>query len=557
LRVAPAHAELIGDAKPALVLLMGTVGLVLLAACVNVASLLVARSVSRRKEIAVRAALGAGRHRLFQQLLTEGFLLAMLGVGAGLLVARWLVRLIPFLIPASLSLPGLDQVVIDGWVLVLLPITAGLVGLFFGCMPAWHLFQSSTPDTLSERMTTGGSGTGGYGLRSALLAAEVAFSLVLLLGAGLLLRSFANLMELEPGFRADRVLTMQLQLPEKQYGSPPQQAAFFRQVREHVQAIAGVESVAAIEYLPLSGSGVSRRMVVEGRPGPDPGEEPTVQRHVVTPDYFRALGIPLRLGRAFGDADMNPEPLVVVINEMMARRHWPNKNPVGQHLRLGLQGKVASSPVREVIGVVGDVRHSSLQADPRDQVYVPFGQDGWPVMHLIVRSSTVDPGSLITEVKSAVWAVDKNQPLPSIKPMTRIVADSVWKPRLTAIVLTLFGVLTLALVLSGIYGLTIQIVSGRTPEIGVRMALGARPSQVLILILRQGFVPVLIGLVGGLGCAVAGGQLIATQLYRISQTDPLTFFATVLLVAFTAMLAMAYPAWHASRVDPMVALRHE
>jgi putative ABC transport system permease protein len=479
-------------------------------------------------------------------------LLAMLGVGTGLLVARWLVGLIPFVVPADFSLPGLDQVVIDRSVLVIVLITAGFVGVFSGCMPAWHLSKSCTSDALNEKVMTE---TGRYG--SALLAAEVAFSLVLLLGAGLLVRSFANLMEVEPGFRADRVLTMQLQFPEKQYGSPQQQAVFFRQVKDRLQAVPGVESVAAIEYLPLSGSGVSRRMMIDGRSPPDPGEEPSVQRHVVTPDYFRSLGIPLRLGRAFRDADMDAEPLVAVINETMARRYWPNQNPVGQRLRLGLQGRVASSPVREIVGVVGDVRHSGLQADPRDQVYVPFGQDGWPMMQLIVRSSTVNPASLTSEVKSAVWAVDRNQPLPHIMPMTKIVADSVWKPRLTTLVLTLFAVLTLTLVLIGIYGLMMQIVGARTPEIGVRIALGARPNDVLTLVLRQGFIPVLIGMVIGLGCAWTGGRLIASHLYGITQTDLLTFSGTVLLVAFTAMLAMAYPACRASRVDPLVALRHE
>jgi putative ABC transport system permease protein len=224
---------------------------------------------------------------------------------------------------------------------------------------------------------------------------------------------------------------------------------------------------------------------------------------------------------------------------------------------LGLQGKVASSPVREIVGVVGDVRHTGLQADPRDQVYVPFGQEGWPVMHLIVRSSSVDPASLTSEVKSAVWAVDKNQPLPNVKPMTVVVADSMWKPRLTTLVLTLFAVVTLTLVLTGIYGLMMQIVGGRTPEIGVRMALGARPSDVVKLVLRQGFIPVLVGVGIGLGCALAGGRLIASHLYGITQTDLLTFSATVLLVEFSAMLAMSYPAYRASRVDPLVALRHE
>jgi predicted permease len=393
-------------------------------------------------------------------------------------------------------------------------------------------------------------------LRSALLAIEVALSLVLLLGAGLLLRSFKNLMQVQPGFRADRVLTVQLQIPP-QLQMPQQEAAFVRRVQERVRAVPGMEGVAAIEYLPLSGSGITRRMIVESLPRPEPGGEPIVQRHLVTPDYFRTMGVPLQSGRDFRDADMNAQHLIVVINETMARRYWPKHNPIGKQVRLGVQATVANAPAREVVGVVGDVRHAGLRADLRDEVYVPLGQEGWPVIHMVARSHRADLANLAPEVKSAVWSVDKNQPLPNIKPMTRIVADSVWEPRLNTAALTAFAGVTLALALAGIYGLMIRIVGDRTAEIGIRMAMGARPGSVLLLVLRQGFVPVLLGAIAGLGLAVAGGRFVATQLYGVTQVDPLTFAASVALIVIAAFLAMAHPALRATKVDPITALRHE
>lgn len=549
------HDELVGDTKPALVLLVGAVSLLLVVACANVANLFLARAFSRRKEIAVRRALGASRRRLLQQLLTEGFLLAVLGIGAGLLLAAMALRAFPLIIPTDSSLPGLDRLVIDGPVLTIAVITGVFVTAVFGCMPAWQLFKSA-PESLSEKGNAGGGGKRRYHLRNALLSIEVALSVVLVLGAGLLLRSFANLMHVQPGFRAEQVLTVQLQVPP-QFQLPPQQAAFFRLVRESVRTIPGVEEVAAIEYLPLSGSGITRRMLVEGRPRPEPGGEPIVQRHLVTPNYFRAIGIPLRTGRAFRDADMNAQHLIVVINDTMARRYWPNQNLVGQYLRLGVQASVANAPPREIVGVVGDVRHTDLRAEPRDEVYVPMGQEGWPVMYLVVRSFTPNLASLTPELENAVWSVDKNQPLPNLEPMTRIVEDSVWEPRLNTVALTAFALMTLILALAGIYGFMVRIVGDRTAEIGIRMALGARPSSVLALVLQQGFIPVLLGAVAGVAFAVASGRFLATQLYGVTEADPLTFAASTGLIVIAAFLAMAHPALRATRVEAMTALRHE
>jgi putative ABC transport system permease protein len=327
-------------------------------------------------------------------------------------------------------------------------------------------------------------------------------------------------------------------------------------VRERVQAIPGVESVAAIEFLPLSGSVITRRIAVEGQPIPNPGEEPIAQRHIVSPDYFRTMGIPLKSGRAFADADMRAEPLVALINESMARRYWPHRNPVGQHVRLGFQARVANAPAREIVGVVGDVRHASLRSDPRDEVYVPLGQEPWPATRLVLRS-VINPEDLAHDLKNAIWAIDKNQPLPGLTTMTDVLAESVWEPRLNTLVMTLFASITLMLALAGIYGLMTRVVGDRTPEIGIRMALGARPALVLRLVLREGFAPVLLGTVAGLAMAIAGSRLIAAQLYGITGQDPVTFGAGVLIIVTAALLAMVFPALRAAKIDPMRALRHE
>ena len=548
LRAAPVRDELVGDTRSALMLLMGAVSLVLLVACVNVANLLLARALARRREMAIRRALGAAHRRLLQQLLTEGSLLALLGAGAGVLVASVLLRALPLIVPRGGSLP-VDDVVIDRPVLVLVAAIGLLAGAFFGCLPAWQLFRSPS-DALNERAMTGTGGIDRYRVRSVLLAVQVALSLVLLLGAGLLLRSFTNVMRVQPGFSANRLLTAQIQMPA-------QQVVFFRQIQDRVRAIPGVEQVAAIEYLPLSGSGVTRRILVEGVPRPEPGGEPIVQRHIVTPDYFRAMNIPVHLGRTFRDADMTADHLVVTINETMARRHWPNQNPIGQHLRVGVQATVATASPREIVGVVGDVRHSGLRADPRDEVYVPLGQEDWPVMYLVVRSLREDPASLTPDVKNAVWAVDKNQTLPGVRPMAQIVAESIWEPRVNTVVLTAFAVVALALALAGIYGLMMRIVADRTPEIGIRIAMGAHPRTVLLLVVRQGSIPVVLGAIVGIGLSIAGGRFVATQLYGVTHADPLTFASSLILVLAAAFLAMMHPAWRATKVDPVVALRHE
>ena len=269
------------------------------------------------------------------------------------------------------------------------------------------------------------------------------------------------------------------------------------------------------------------------------------------------MGIPLRSGRDFREADTNGQHFVVVVNESMARRYWPNQSPVGQHVRLGVQAAVANAPPREVIGVVGDVRHTGLRTDPRDEVYVPLGQDGWPVIHLVARSHLADLTNLTPEIKGAVWSVDKNQPLPNMKPMTKIVADSVWEPRLNTVALSAFAGVTLMLALAGIYGLMIRIVGDRTTEIGIRIAMGARPSSVLALVLRQGLVPVLVGIAAGLSLAVAGSRFVSNQLFGVTAADPFTFAASVVLIVTAAFLAILHPTLRAARVDPAAALRYD
>jgi putative ABC transport system permease protein len=539
--------QLVGERKAVLVLLMGAVGLVLLVACVNVANVLLARALTRRRELVIRRALGAGGDRILQQLLTEGILLTLCGAAGGLLVAGTVIRWLPRMIPKAASLPGLDQARIDFPVLTVVLGTAALISVFLGCIPAWQSFKFSL-NTLNQRTATASKES--HRLRSALLATQVAFSLVLLLGTGLFLRSFINLTHVPAGFRTDRLLTVPLQ-------TPSQPVTFLRQVQERVRAIPGVERVAAIEYLPLSGSGVTRRILIEDRPRPAPGAESIVQRHLVTPEYFRTMGIPLVAGRAFVDADMDSKHLVVLISQTMARRHWANRNPLGAYLRVGTQASLATATPREIVGIVGDVRHAGLDRDARDQVYLPLGQDDWPSMQLIVQSRSPDLTSLIPAVKSAVWTIDRNQTLPNIKPMSTIVADSIWQPRLNTVVLSAFAVLSLVLSLAGLYGLMIRIVGDRSAEIGIRMALGARPYKMALLVLSQGLVPVLIGTAAGVGIAVAAGRFLATQLYGVSQTDSLTFASSVSLIVTGAFVAMLHPALRAAKVDPITVIRRE
>jgi putative ABC transport system permease protein len=559
LRIVSMLDDLVGGLRAQLLIITAAVCLVLLVACVNVANLLVARAVARQREISIRAALGASRSRVLQQLMTEALLLASLGAVAGLGVAKATLRLLALAIPATLdvSVPGLDRVAINGPVLVFTLLTTVIVSVLFGLVPALHIMRSSAGGGLRGRGAGGALDLRGRYARKALLAIEVAFSLLLVIGAGLLLRSFRNLMEVDLGFNSERVLTASVLLSDKRYKTDSQQIRFFEDVLQQLRSAPGVASAAAIDYLPLSGGSVTRRLLIEGRPRFAAGEEPAVDRRIVTIDYFKTLGIPIRSGRVFEPADTAKSPMVVVINEAMRRQYWNNESPIGGRIHLGVQGNLDSSPVFEIVGVVGDVRETGPKQNAVPEAYVPLSQQASAVMALVVRSAGFDPRRLSSSVRESVAAFDKRQALMSVAPMTEVVSDSFWQPRLNTTIIAAFAVLALALAVSGIYGVTAQITSQRNAEIGIRMALGARRTEILRLVLWDGLSPVAAGIFLGLLASFAVSRLISSQLYGVRAGDTVTLLGALALIIASALIATLRPAWQAARVDPLVALRYE
>jgi putative ABC transport system permease protein len=538
--------------RTSLLLLFGAVGFVLLIACANVANLLLARSAARRKEIALRTALGAGRPRIIRQLLTESLLLACLGGAAGLILSLFLTDLLIALSPADI--PRLNEIKLDARVLVFTVGVVTMVGLLFGLAPAW---QASKTD-LNEALKDGGrSSTEGHGrnrLRALLIVAEVALSLLLLVGAGLLVKSFVLLRDVHPGFDAKNVLTMRISLPGARYPEPQQSERFYRELTERVRTLPGVEAAGATVSLPLGGSGfsVGRSFIPEGRPLV-PAESLDTGYFVATPDYFKAMRIPVKTGRVFTEQDRADAPPVVVVNESLARRVFPGEDPIGKRITVWRDEKFA----REIVGIVGDVKSSRLDAETKSQIYVPYAQDaGWGALSLAVRT-TVEPETLTAAVRGAVLSVDKNQPVHDVKTMEDVLSASVANNRLVVLLFGLFALFALVLAAVGIYGVMSYSVTQRTHEIGIRMALGAQPADVLRLILRQGMVLTLLGVGLGLAGSFALSRLLSSLLFGVSATDPVTFGGLSLLLTAVALVACYIPTRRAMKVDPMVALRNE
>ena len=533
---------------------LGAVGLLLLIACVNVANLLLARAMGRRREVAIRKALGAGRWRLVREMLTESVLLGLAGGALGLLLAVWGTAGLAAL--HTDRIPRLSETGVDG---VVLAFTAGVslaTGLLFGLVPALRL---SAAADLQPQLRAGGAAGGREGrrLRAGLVAAEVALAVTLLAGAGLLLRSFLNLRQVDPGFDADGVLAFDVALPEARYETAPQRAQFFDQLLERVQALPGVTGAGAVFGLPLSGLRYSITLASRDGIGFDtPGQAPSTQVRIATPDYFQTLRMPLVAGRGLVAADRQGAPPVVVINRAAAQRLWPGEDPLGHTLVLGTRFGGPERVGGTVVGVVADAKGQGLDQAATAEVYLAAAQVPVDFMSVVVRTAG-DPLALTGAVRAEVGRLDPELPVFRVRPLTALTAEAVAEPRLYAFLLALFAAAAALLAAVGIYGVTAFAVGQRHHEIGVRMALGARPGQVLRLILRQGLALTLTGVAAGLAVALGASRAVRGLLFGLSPSDPGTFAAVALLLAAVAMVATYLPARRAARVDPLVALRHE
>jgi putative ABC transport system permease protein len=551
--VQPLHEHLVGDIKPALLVLLGAVGLVLLIACANVANLLLARAAVRQKEIAVRVALGARRWRLIRQFLTESVLLSSLGGLVGLAVAYGGLVLLKAFIPEDIS--QARDISINLKVLGFTFLVSVATGLIFGLAPAMQAARFNQAETLKEGGRDAATGGSGKRLRGLLVTAEVAISLVLLIGAGLLINSFLRLRNVDPGFRADNLLTMKIVLPDPKYEEMERRSAFYTDLINRVQSLAGVRSAAVTSNLPLYRQGNSISIGIEGRPAPPPGQELIVVTRIISPGYFDTMSIPLLRGRQLTEQDTETTPNVVVISETMARRYWPGEDAVGKRIALG-RIRSAEDWV-QVVGMVKDVRQFELNAEPKPQMYLTYRQAGFFDSRDLVVKTDVDPASMAATVRKAVWEIDKDQPVSNIQTMEEILADSIARQRFSMLLLAIFAVVALVLAGVGIYGVMSYSVAQRTHEIGIRMALGAQTGAVLKLAVGYGMKLVLAGLVIGLIAAFALTRVMSTLLFGVTATDPTTFTLISLLLIAVAALASYVPARRATRVNPIIALRYE
>ncbi len=552
IRLVSLHEEMVHQVKPALLVLLGAVGFVLLIACANVANLMLARAMARHKEIAIRTALGASRWRVVQQLLTESVLLSLMGGVGGLLLALWSIDLLKSGVPSEMAsfIHGWNSIGLDARVLSFTLGISVLTGVLFGLVPA---LQVSKPD-LNEGLKEGDRGSTGTRnrVRSLLVISEMALALVLLIGAGLMMKSFMRLIEVQPGFNPHNVLSASLSLPRARYDTNQKATDFITQLQERVASQPGVRAVGAVDLLPMAGSGQTTTFVVEGKPAPPRGQEPEANFRTITPTYLGTLGIPVQKGRAFSDHDTKDAPLVAIINETMARLFFQNEDPIGRRL-LDPDGK---NPPVEIVGVVGDIKHWGLDDKPEAYLYLPHAQVGGSYITLVVRTDG-DPAAMAATVRREVLALDKDQPVFDIKTMEQRVADTGAQKRLTMYLLSVMASVALVLAAVGIYGVIAYSVTQRTHEIGIRMALGAQRGDILKLVVRQGMLMAAVGVCIGLAASFYVTRVLAGLLFGVSATDPVTFAGVALLLAAVALVACLIPARRATKVDPMIALRYE
>ena len=539
--------------RSTMIALFSAVAFVLLIACVNVANLLLARGAARQKEFAIRRALGAAGFRIARQLLTESVLLALAGGAAGLLLAAVSTRVLFFLVKNALHLPmrRIDSIEMDGRVFAFALLISCLTGIVFGLAPALSALRQGVNEPLKEggrSASTGGSNR----VRHALVASEVALALVVLSGAGLMIKSMTRLLGVDPGFNPKNVLTMQMSVPQEEiYVGPPGLPRFCQDLTEHVGAIPGVVSVGAVGHLPMEGN-AGRGFQIEGQPPADPGKMPGANYSVACPNYFKAMGIPVVKGREFTEQDTVSAPGAIVINEKMARDFWPKEDPIGKAIRLG----GPNGPRLIIVGVVGDVHHLGLDVAMQRQFFRPYQQAGWPIMNVVVRTISTS-GSYTTLVKRAIADFLPDRPVSGLDTMEEIVHNSTGSRRFPMLLLSVFSVLALVLAAVGIVGVVSHSVVQRTHEIGIRMALGARTMDVLRLMVNRNMAWVLVGLTAGIAGSAGLSRLLAGMLYEVRPLDPMVLGSVSLLLAAVGLLASYVPARRASKIDPIAALRCE
>jgi predicted permease len=551
MRLTPLHEVLVGDVRPTMMALAVAVGFVLLIACANVANLLLARATARQREIAIRRALGAGRWRIVRQLLTESLLLAIAGGGLGLLIAFWGVDLIVTASPPDL--PRVSAIRVDR---IVLAFTAGisiLAGLLFGFAPAFSASRGGLNEVLKEGGRGGSGGAQRSPLRSLLVVGEVALSLVLLTGAGLLLRSMARLLEVKPGFRAENLVTMWVSFASSKYSKAGATEAFARDLLPRLESLPGVEGVTMTNDLPLEGQDTTSYPRLEGR-AEGQEERTLVGMHAVTPGYFRTMGVPLLRGRDFDARDASNAPPVVIINDAAAKKFWPGQDPIGK--RVGLFGSGPNAPMSEIVGVVGDVKHNGLSAPLSYEAYAPFAQNPWAYLSIVVRTKA-DPGAMVAAVRKEVRAIDAEQPVYAVRTMDAVMGETLAQRRATLALAGVFAALALVLAAVGIYGVMSYAVSQRGHEIGIRIALGAQRRDIFRLIVGRGMLLIGAGVALGLVGAFGVTRFLRTLLFGVQPHDPLTFAAVAALLVGVALLACWLPARRATKVDPLVALRYE
>ena len=549
----PEHLK--GQWRRPLFILFGAVGLVLLIACSNVANLLLARASEREREFAIRSAIGGGRWHLIRQLLIESLLFAFLGSIGGLLLALWTVDLLVSANPGNI--PRIDQVSVSGWTLAFTTIIGVLSTIVFGLAPALQLSKPDLQTSLKDLGITATTNPTRHRLRSTLVVTQIALAVVLLIGAGLLIRSFVTVLSVDPGFASERVVAIQAFIWDR-YNKPEQREAYTKETLERIEAVPGVEAAGVTTAIPLLESGMQTSLpfFVAGQPEPPAGQEPVAQFTIASPNYFSALGAHLISGRLFNQFDTKDSPRVSVINETMARRNWPGEDPIGRKFTLNRGARDAAKGTWEVVGVVNDQRQDGLEKTPRQEFFIPYSQGPTGSLIFLMRTS-VEPSTLLGQLKAAIWETNKAQPFYAVTTMDQLVDDSLKARRFNLMLLGSMAGLALVLAAIGIYGVMSFITRQRTLEMGIRIALGAQAGDILRLVLRQGMALTLIGVGLGLIASFAFTRLLTSMLFEIGATDFVTYAAIPLLLGLVALFACFIPARRATKVDPMVALRYE